>query len=210
MHRAISDSVAPVGANGFWAACALRWERARRWIVPLIGVVIFGILVSHAHKVQWGAAWHALRRELVVAILLTAPFVVQMVTMLIGGTSMHADFLPRWLQFALATPVQFVIGRRFYAGAWNALRGGGANMDVLIALGTSIAWLWSAVVTMTSSQQHVYFEASAAIITGSRTISSTGSLPAFSRLPKLTNRFTADGCTRTKEALPSAAASWVI
>src|SRR5574337_142634 len=73
--------------------------------------------------------------------------------------------MPRWLQFALATPVQFVIGRRFYVGAWHSLRGGGANMDVLIALGTSIAWLWSAVVTLGGFDQHVYFEASAAIIT---------------------------------------------
>src|SRR5574337_220280 len=73
--------------------------------------------------------------------------------------------MPRWLQFALATPVQFVIGRRFYVGAWHSLRGGGANMDVLIALGTSIAWLWSAVVTLGGFDQHVYFEASAAIVT---------------------------------------------
>ena len=108
------------------------------------------------------AAWRSLRRELVLASLLTGPFVVQMVTML---TPAHDELLPRWLQLALATPVQFVIGRRFYAGAWNALRGGGANMDVLIALGTSIAWLWSAVVTVANLQQHVYFEASAAIIT---------------------------------------------
>jgi Cu+-exporting ATPase len=43
--------------------------------------------------------------------------------------------LPRWLQLALATPVQFWIGWRFYDGAYKALRGGGANMDVLVALG---------------------------------------------------------------------------
>jgi Cu+-exporting ATPase len=73
--------------------------------------------------------------------------------------------LPRVVQLALATPVQLVIGRRFYVGAWHALRGGGANMDVLIMLGTSIAWLWSAIVTVLGLREHVYFEASAAIVT---------------------------------------------
>jgi Cu+-exporting ATPase len=78
----------------------------------------------------------------------------------------HGDLLPRWLQLALATPVQFWIGRRFYVGAWHALRGAAANMDVLVALGTSAAYLFSAVVTLFGLQaQHVYFEASAAIIT---------------------------------------------
>jgi Cu+-exporting ATPase len=111
------------------------------------------------------SAWHTLRRELAVAIVLTAPFVAQMVTMFVAGASAHDELLPRWLQLALATPVQFVIGRRFYVGAWRALRGGGANMDVLVVLGTSIAWLWSTLVTVTGVHEHVYFEASAAIIT---------------------------------------------
>ena len=109
-------------------------------------------------------AWRALRVELAIAAVLTAPFVVQMALMFVPGTVTHDELLPRWLQLALATPVQFVIGRRFYAGAWHALRGGGANMDVLIVLGTSIAWLWSAAVTLLGLHEHVYFEASAAII----------------------------------------------
>jgi Cu+-exporting ATPase len=110
------------------------------------------------------ASWRALRRELALAIVLSAPFAVQMVAMVFPGGG-HHELLPRWLQFALATPVQFIVGRRFYVGAWHALRGGGANMDVLIALGTSIAWLWSAVVTLGGFDQHVYFEASASIVT---------------------------------------------
>jgi Cu+-exporting ATPase len=110
------------------------------------------------------ASWRSLRRELLFAIVLSAPFAVQMVAMLLPGAG-HHELLPRWMQFALATPVQFVIGRRFYVGGWHALRGGGANMDVLIALGTSIAWLWSAVVTLGGFDQHVYFEASASIVT---------------------------------------------
>ena len=86
------------------------------------------------------------RRELrwfLLSAALTAPLLLQMGAMLAG---IHADLLPRWLQWALATPVQFLVGRRFYAGAWNALRGGAANMDVLVALGTSAASLGSGMV----------------------------------------------------------------
>ncbi len=97
-----------------------------------------------------------------IAAALTLPLVAQMLIMFAGG---HQELLPRWLQFALATPVQFWIGRRFYVGAWHALRGGGANMDVLIALGTSMAYCFSAVVALWHLPQHMYFEASAAIIT---------------------------------------------
>jgi len=107
-------------------------------------------------------AYVALKRELIVAVMLTLPLLLPM---LWQGTQ-HAELLPRPLQFALATPVQFWIGRRFYVGAWHALRGGFANMDVLIALGTTMAWTLSTVVTVFGLQhQHVYFEAGAAVIT---------------------------------------------
>jgi len=112
----------------------------------------------------------ALRREVFVAVVLTLPLVAQMAPMLWhgqwwGGAS-HDDWLPRWLQFALATPVQLWIGRRFYIGAWHALRGGSANMDVLIVLGTTMAWAFSTVVTVMGwHDRHVYFEAGAAVIT---------------------------------------------
>ncbi|HUY01707.1 MAG TPA: heavy metal translocating P-type ATPase, partial [Rhodocyclaceae bacterium] len=95
--------------------------------------------------------------------LLTAPLLLQMALMFGGG---HAEVLPRVVQLLFATPVQFWIGRRFYVSAWNALRGGSANMDVLVALGTSMAYFYSLVVTLAGlHQQHVYFEASAMIIT---------------------------------------------
>ena len=102
------------------------------------------------------------RRRFFVAAALTAPLMIQMVPMLLG---LHAWSLPHWLQFALATPVQFWLGARFYVSAWHAVRGGGANMDVLIALGTTAAWTYSAVVVLAGLDGHVYFEASAAIIT---------------------------------------------
>ena len=117
------------------------------------------------------AAYRKLRVEFVVAAILTLPLVAQMVPMLASGgwswtgPDAHHDVLPRWLQLALATPVQFWIGRRFYVGAWNSLRGGGANMDVLVSLGTTMAWGLSAVVTVLGLHEHVYFEAAAAVIT---------------------------------------------
>ena len=113
------------------------------------------------------AAYQAELRLFWISAALTLPLVLQMGAMFSDAISheYQADLLPRWLQWLLATPVQFWIGKRFYVGAWHALRGGGANMDVLIALGTSMAYLFSAVVTALALHQHVYFEASAAIIT---------------------------------------------
>ena len=102
-------------------------------------------------------------RRFWIAVALTLPLVGQMFFMFGGGH--HHPELPRWLQFALATPVQFWIGWRFYDGAYKALRGGGANMDVLVALGTSMAWGFSTVVTFFGVDQHVYFEGGAAVIT---------------------------------------------
>lgn len=108
------------------------------------------------------AAYQAELRLFWVSSALTLPLVLQMGAMFSGH---DMDMLPRWLQWLLATPVQFWIGRRFYIGGWHSLRGGGANMDVLVALGTSMAYFFSAVVTALALDQHVYFEASAAIIT---------------------------------------------
>ena len=105
-------------------------------------------------------------RRFAIAAVLTLPLLAQMVTMFGGDTSQHQDVLPRWLQLVLATPVQFWIGWRFYDGGWKSLRGGGANMDVLVALGTSAAYFFSLIVTVADIHHlPVYFEASAAVIT---------------------------------------------
>jgi Cu+-exporting ATPase len=153
----------------------VRFDRARADVDALLAAVTRAGYAAHVKRdveaerareaARREAAWRSLRRELVIAAVLTAPFLVQMLVMFMPGTARHDELLPRWLQLALATPVQLIIGRRFYIGAWHALRGGGANMDVLIALGTSIAWLWSALVTLFGLHEHVYFEASAAIVT---------------------------------------------
>ena len=122
-----------------------------------------GLDTRAAEKERKAAAYRAELKRFWISVVLTLPLVAQMGAMFTGE---HQDILPRWLQFALATPVQFWIGWRFYVGAFNALRGGAGNMDVLVALGTSMAWAFSAVVTaLDLHHQHVYFEASAAVIT---------------------------------------------
>ena len=121
-----------------------------------------------ADEVRKAAEFAGLKREFIIAGVLTAPLLAQMVPMALSGFdgAAHVDLLPRWLQLLLAAPVQFWIGRRFYTGGWHALRGGGANMDVLVALGTTMAFVFSAVVTLAGLHAyHVYFEASAAVIT---------------------------------------------
>ncbi|MBM7649791.1 Cu+-exporting ATPase [Bacillus ectoiniformans] len=79
-------------------------------------------------------------------------------------------FMNPWVQFALATPVQFVVGKQFYVGAYKALRNKSANMDVLVALGTSAAYFYSLYLSIQSigSQGHMvelYYETSAVLIT---------------------------------------------
>ncbi|MFC3882171.1 heavy metal translocating P-type ATPase [Bacillus songklensis] len=75
-----------------------------------------------------------------------------------------------WVQFALATPVQFIIGKQFYVGAYKALRNKSANMDVLVALGTSAAYFYSLYLSISSigtaaHMVELYFETSAVLIT---------------------------------------------
>jgi Cu+-exporting ATPase len=82
---------------------------------------------------------------------------------LLGAWS-HAPWV-NYLFFALATPVQFYTGRDYYVGAYKSLRNKSANMDVLVALGSSVAYFYSIVVMVGLLGGHVYFETSAAIIT---------------------------------------------
>ena len=120
-----------------------------------------------AERARKDAEFRAELRLFWISALLSLPFLAQMAGMLGAGFGgHHDDWLPRWLQCLLATPVQFWIGRRFYKGAWSSLLGGGANMDVLVALGTSVAYFFSLFVVLAGRHDlHVYFEASASIIT---------------------------------------------
>lgn len=107
-----------------------------------------------------------LKRKLIVSTVIS---VILMASM-IPGLPMWTH--NPWLLWLLATPVQFWAGKRFYQGTWSGLKNFSANMDTLVAMGTSVAYFFSAFVVVfqdwLSNQgvaTHVYFEASAAIIT---------------------------------------------
>ncbi|UNU73483.1 cation-translocating P-type ATPase [Moraxella nasovis] len=99
--------------------------------------------------------------EILALAVLSLPFWVGMLGMMVGS---HALMPPIWVQFILATIVQFGFGWRFYKGAYDSLKGGLANMDVLVALGTSVIWLYSLYVWQWADGHHVYFEASVMVI----------------------------------------------
>ncbi|MFM9888557.1 MAG: heavy metal translocating P-type ATPase [Burkholderiales bacterium] len=128
------------------------------------GASIASDATRDAERTRKNVAW---REDLMLfwwSAALTAPLALQMIPMIWGNG--HVDWLPRWAQLVLATPVQFWIGRRFFMGAWNSLRAGAANMDVLVVLGTLAAYLLSAFVTIFDPPgAHVYFESAAVVIT---------------------------------------------
>jgi Cu+-exporting ATPase len=98
------------------------------------------------------------------AIALTLPLVLPMLAQPFG---VHA-MLPAALQFALATPVQFVLGAHFYRAAWHAVKAGTGNMDLLVAVGTTAAWalsLWLWAMAPGGVMPHLYFEAGAVVVT---------------------------------------------
>ena len=117
------------------------------------------------HRAREQAQLDRERRILMLSIALTAPLVIQMIAQFLGFTEFH---LMPYVELLLATPVQFVIGARFYKGAWNALRNRSGNMDVLVVMGTTAAYFysWYLMATLgTAAQGALYFEASAVIIT---------------------------------------------
>jgi len=174
------------------ATCALRLERALGAVPGVVEVAVslasetaqIGMLAGtpdaalaeavaragyavRAARTATDAAPDATGRErwdLILAALLTAPFLLGMLGMAFGRHWMP----PPWVQFALALPVQFWLGRRFYQAGWAALRAGTGNMDLLVALGTSAAFLlstWSLLAHgAVAAHGHLYFEASAAVI----------------------------------------------
>jgi len=102
------------------------------------------------------ALWHVL-----LGVLLSLPMVIAM----IGQLMDLAWKIEPWIQFVLATPVQFYLGWRFYVGAYRSVSQGAANMDVLVALGTSAAYFFSVFLWLQQGVSHLYFEASAVVIT---------------------------------------------
>ncbi|WP_277961531.1 heavy metal translocating P-type ATPase [Pseudomonas sp. RIT-To-2] len=108
-------------------------------------------------------ALHRERLALAAALLLALPLVAPMLVQPLGLDWM----LPAWLQWALATPVQFILGARFYVAAFKAVRAKAGNMDLLVALGTSAGYglsLYEWARAPSGSMPHLYFEASAVVI----------------------------------------------
>ncbi|MFJ7567583.1 heavy metal translocating P-type ATPase [Herminiimonas sp. NPDC097707] len=100
----------------------------------------------------------------VLSALLAIPLVLPMLLEPFGVHFM----LPGWLQWALATPVQFWLGARFYKAGWHAVKAGTGNMDLLVALGTSAAYglsIYLLLTAMPDQMPHLYFEASVVVIT---------------------------------------------
>ncbi|WP_130905770.1 heavy metal translocating P-type ATPase [Pseudomonas sp. Sample_22] len=134
----------------------------------LIGAVTkagYGASVREAEHPQTDNQQSRLQHErwaLIAAITLALPLVLPMLLQPFGVHWM----LPAWAQFALATPVQFIFGARFYVAAWKAVRAGAGNMDLLVALGTSAGYGLSVYewAIAAGRMPHLYFEASAVVI----------------------------------------------
>ena len=113
------------------------------------------------------------QQKFIFSLILTLPLLWTMVAHFnfLSFIYMPDILMNPWLQLALATPVQFIIGAQFYRGAYNALRNKSANMDVLVALGTSAAYFYSLYLSIewvnagSIGSPELYFEASAVIIT---------------------------------------------
>ena len=112
------------------------------------------------------------KKRLITGLIFTVPLFVLSMARDFGllGAWSHENWV-NWLFLALATPVQFYVGWDYYTGAYKSLRNGSANMDVLVAMGSSVAYFYSLAVLIaltmgsTSLGTHVYFETSAVIIT---------------------------------------------
>ena len=125
---------------------------------------------QHEIDTQW--------RLLVVGLIFTVPLFLfamardfrllpDMFYQAVSMTGMEAApaLWTNWLMLALAAPVQFYVGWQYYVGAYKSLRNGSANMDVLIAMGSSVAFLYSLPITFGWLEGHVYYETAAVIIT---------------------------------------------
>lgn len=114
-------------------------------------------------------ALQQMKRKLIISAILSVPLLLTMLDHLFG-IAIPEIFMHPLFQFLLATPIQFIIGYPFYIGAYRSLRSKSANMDVLVAMGTSAAYFYSIYETVQSLRlpdydPHLYFETSAILIT---------------------------------------------
>ncbi|CAI3937891.1 heavy metal translocating P-type ATPase [Commensalibacter communis] len=128
-----------------------------KWINPEEKIEDSSEATQHKDFLQW-----------VIAAAFSLPLVVSMIV----GSLHHGWMLPGWIQFLLATPVQFWLGKHFYVAGYRAVKVGAGNMDLLVALGSSAAWILSTVLLIgyylnptAHSEPHLYYESSALIIT---------------------------------------------
>jgi len=106
------------------------------------------------------------KRLLTIGLIFTVPLFIIAMSGDLGFLPMavsHSSWI-KWLMLILALPVQFYVGWQYYVGAYKSLRNGAANMDVLVSLGSSAAFLYSLPVTLGLLPGHVYFETAAVII----------------------------------------------
>lgn len=137
-------------------------------------VLAEGALAEDAEAQAREAEFAHQHKRLVIGLILTTPlFVLSMLNDLFHTGVEMPGFLMSlfhwnelgWLFLLLATPVQFIVGRDFYSGAWKALKNGAANMDVLVAMGSSVAYFYSLGGLLGLYEGHLYFETAAVIIT---------------------------------------------
>jgi len=138
-----------------------------RKVIKSIGfeVVDTGLDVEDAEQKARQAEINQQRHLLIIGLIFTIPlFILSMTRDLLMPSWADEAWVP-WLMWVLATPVQFYVGWQYYIGAYKSLRNRSANMDVLIVMGSSTAYFYSAFVTLGLLPGHVYFETSAVIIT---------------------------------------------
>jgi len=153
------------------AAVNLATERATVLAAPDVSVAMLEAAVEKAgytaariadgptHTAEAPVPWW----PVALSVLLSLPLVLPM---LLATFGVHA-MVDGWVQLALATPVQFWLGARFFRAGYRALRAGTGNMDLLVALGTTAAYglsLYRLLVPAADGVSHLYFEASAAVI----------------------------------------------
>jgi Cu+-exporting ATPase len=108
------------------------------------------------------------RRLLIIGLVFTVPLFLFSMALDLGLLGMRMGAAPawaNWLMWVVATPVQFYVGWQYYVGAYKSLRNRSANMDVLIAMGSSVAYFYSIIITLGIISGQVYFETAAVIIT---------------------------------------------
>jgi len=170
IERALRDTAGVAEANVNFATeeAGVVFDEDRLSLQDLAQIVEsagYGVVLPGAEDEERAARereLRALRRKLWFSLAATA--------LIMAG--MHLVALPLWALLALASPVQFWAGWQFYRGAWAALRGRFADMNTLIAVGTSAAYFYSLVVTLApnllarvGAEVHVYYDTSAMIIT---------------------------------------------